>query len=1011
MGIFSSSDQSGFDVAVGPCRAVLRFLGGWHDPVKPQTPFTVFLFILSTSTMFIFSCLVQTIEVFRGWGDLNYVIEILIIDDIPICVAVMKFIVSFYNKDILKRLVILMEKDWQKMYAEADWEIMWETARFSRKLSLVCILLAEGTITAQCMVVLMFNVYIKDENDRPLYMHSYFPFNTQISPNYEFTWFGQFMCTVYAASAFSSVDAFFGVLVLHLCGQLSVLKRNLKELVNDPREKMDPDEFTRKIAALVDRHDHLNMFAKTLEDSFNLMFLPQMIGTSLAMCLQGYQLVVISTASEEGLPLLQIFHMVYFTSCFSFSLFIYCYVAERLQFESTEIDYAAYQCDWYNWSPRNTRLLLLLMGRARKPLEITAGKFCVFSLGLYCSVRLPSENLLLLFGNKIISIADFEKMWRVYFNAFGSQKTPRSFDTAFGVTRWVMQIHGIWPGFSASKIRILRYAFFPSAFMILVFINIPQTVLLFRLDGNLSAILNVLTLANVPIGIALAKLIGVSFNQEVLQHLIVSISKDWETTKKKSELEVMWQKAKTSRCLSIVSIILGEGTTLAYTIRMFYVLFNNEDPIKPLYMHGSFPYDIQSNPNFHVTWVLQIIATLISSGVFSAVDALFISFVLHLCGQLTNLRVAFSKVGENGPTNEILREEVVKLGMAIFYCKLYNLPAKEARLLIVSLLRVKKPLEITAVLRPLILTMLNDWKSPKTKEQLQIMWRNAKISRLMSITIISLAEGTCVTYCIATILYTRSENKKHALLEENATHLLRKNFFKAEFFYDTQKTPQYEITWFFQCVSMFLAASAFSSTDALFGTLVLHLCSRLNVLRDNIKHLSLSLTEKWDGDSYNQILSNIIREHIFLERYAKSIEDAFNIIFLVQMIVCSVVICLQGYEIVMISTKGVGLSVFELIYMTYFILCFMFSLFVYCFVCEVLRKACMDIGDAAYEIDWYTFPVKNAMPLMMIILRAKKPFQITAGKFVDFCLELYCSILKTSGGYLSMLLAVKDRID
>nr|QGW50332.1 odorant receptor 2 [Chouioia cunea] len=386
MGIFSSSDQSGFDVAIGPCRAVLNFLGAWVDPVEPQTTFALFRFFLSTSTMIIFSCLVQTIEVFRGWGDLNYVIEILIIDDIPICVAVMKFIVSFYNKDILKRLVVLMAKDWQSKYADEDWKIMWETAQFSRKLSLVCILLAEGTITAQCMVVLMFDLYSKDKKERPLYMHSYFPFNTQTSPNYEFTWFGQFMCTVYAASAFSSVDAFFGVLVLHLCGQLSVLKRNLKVLTHNDKENLDSDEFTRRIAALVDRHDHLNMFAKTLEDSFNLMFLPQMIGTSLAMCLQGYQLVVISTGSEEGLPLLQIFHMVYFTTCFSFSLFVYCFVAERLQFESTEIDYAAYQSEWYNWAPRDTRLLLLLMGRARKPLEITAGKFCVFSLGLYCSI-------------------------------------------------------------------------------------------------------------------------------------------------------------------------------------------------------------------------------------------------------------------------------------------------------------------------------------------------------------------------------------------------------------------------------------------------------------------------------------------------------------------------------------------------------------------------------------------------------------------------------------------------
>lgn len=135
--------------------------------------------------------------------------------------------------------------------------------------------------------------------------------------------------------------------------------------------------------------------------------------------------------------------MVYFTTCFSFSMFVYCYVAERLQFEviflstsklhmllqllhflqSTEIDYAAYQSDWYNWAPRDTKLLLLLMGRARKPLEITAGKFCVFSLGLYCKVRLSIFNCHKnLNWRERILITDLENVRRIYFDALGSQK-------------------------------------------------------------------------------------------------------------------------------------------------------------------------------------------------------------------------------------------------------------------------------------------------------------------------------------------------------------------------------------------------------------------------------------------------------------------------------------------------------------------------------------------------------------------------------------------------------------
>ena len=51
-----------------------------------------------------------------------------------------------------------------------------------------------------------------------------------------------------------------------------------------------------------------------------------------------------------------------------------------------EVGNAAYESNWYNLSPLDTRLLILVMVRAKQPFIITAGKFAAFSLGLYCSV-------------------------------------------------------------------------------------------------------------------------------------------------------------------------------------------------------------------------------------------------------------------------------------------------------------------------------------------------------------------------------------------------------------------------------------------------------------------------------------------------------------------------------------------------------------------------------------------------------------------------------------------------
>lgn len=95
------------------------------------------------------------------------------------------------------------------------------------------------------------------------------------------------------------------------------------------------------------------------------------------------------------------------------------------------------------------------------------------------------------------------------------------------------------------------------------------------------------------------------------------------------------------------------------------------------------------------------------------------------------------------------------------------------------------------------------------------------------------------------------------------------------------------------------------------------------------------------------------------------------------------------------------------------------------------------IGLSTYHCNWYDLPSRRAVLLMIVIRRANVSFQITAGKFSPFSLEFFnavsgkkkknssdslkisnlqfqstfsIQVLKTSAGYLSVLLAMKDRL-
>ena len=50
--------------------------------------------------------------------------------------------------------------------------------------------------------------------------------------------------------------------------------------------------------------------------------------------------------------------------------------------------FAIYDSSWYNMQPDEAKVSVLILLRAKRPFEITAGKFFVFSLDTFSSVRI-----------------------------------------------------------------------------------------------------------------------------------------------------------------------------------------------------------------------------------------------------------------------------------------------------------------------------------------------------------------------------------------------------------------------------------------------------------------------------------------------------------------------------------------------------------------------------------------------------------------------------------------------
>ncbi|KAI4487554.1 hypothetical protein M0804_005703 [Polistes exclamans] len=237
----------------------------------------------------------------------------------------------------LKYLLSLMEEDQKAATTEEESRTIRNTVTISRKISIRSTLMCLSVVIVYAILRYVTILH----TGRNLLFRAYFPYDTRISPNYELTFIAQLIAAFYAATSYTAVDTFIAMLVLHICGQLSNLKRELINL-----RSMTSDEFKTKLTNIVEKHDYLNRFVDTIENRFHIMLLIQILGCTVQLCFQCFQALL-----------------------------------------STDILQAVYESEWYNLKPKESKSLLMIMYRARSPLYLSAGKFCTFTLELYSSVN------------------------------------------------------------------------------------------------------------------------------------------------------------------------------------------------------------------------------------------------------------------------------------------------------------------------------------------------------------------------------------------------------------------------------------------------------------------------------------------------------------------------------------------------------------------------------------------------------------------------------------------------
>ncbi|CAD6227508.1 GSCOCT00014084001.2-RA-CDS, partial [Cotesia congregata] len=386
----------GFQYACQWSELSLRILGIW-----PLYNFTllkklrVYLYTIFVVAVFY---LPHTGTIITIWGDIDSMVNLLSYN-VSAMVAIAKYIVLYKQRHALASIIKLMAEDWNSVKSEHHVKIMMNEARIGRLLAFISLLYAPLIVILHILVT----TYLKPEKfflygsiptiASNLMWPSYFPFNTSRKYIFETTWVCQITATLFTSLVYGTFDTFMSVVVLHLCSQLAIVRVQLKNIYNDVNQHPYADKLVaNKLRYIIQRHQELISSGETIERTFNLILLPQLICYPLIFCFQGY--AMLTSMAKTQTTSLQILYYLSYDTYTLYHLFIFCWIGEHLYHESTSVGYAYYESIWYNHSIKNAYSLLIVGCCTLRPLRITAGKFANFSIHLFVAILKTSMGYL-----------------------------------------------------------------------------------------------------------------------------------------------------------------------------------------------------------------------------------------------------------------------------------------------------------------------------------------------------------------------------------------------------------------------------------------------------------------------------------------------------------------------------------------------------------------------------------------------------------------------------------------
>ncbi|XP_034179507.2 uncharacterized protein LOC117603973 [Osmia lignaria lignaria] len=285
---------------------------------------------------------------------------------------------------------------------------------------------------------------------------------------------------------------------------------------------------------------------------------------------------------------------------------------------------------------------------------------------------------------------------------------------------------------------------------------------------------------------------------------------------------------------------------------------------------------------------------------------------------------------------------------------------------------------------------VKDYNEQNDEKKRRIMRHHAYMSRVTFISLM-LAANACSLILTTLPVLSRNEDTINMTLADTLKYPL-----PSENILTLIQLPEYLYlpVFFTEYIILLVISAGNLGSDLLFFGIVFHLCGQAEILK-----MEFNKMLDMNSETTKQFHS-LIKRHGYLLKLSEMLNETISSILVVQLLSSCILICACEFQFILaLQEKNIVMATRSTTTMSIL----MIQLFAYSYVSNYLQYQMDGIGYSSYSCSWYNLPRNVAKDIVFVILKAQKPVQLKAGKFVAVNLETFTSILKASMSCLSVL--------